>query len=63
MPVAFESANRVVSHDARGAVAGSAGELARHGATELRQHQVDGLGRDLQQLGVSARRVPNDTVT
>jgi hypothetical protein len=31
-------------HDAPGAVAGSSGELARQGTSELRQHQADGFG-------------------
>ena len=46
----------VALHDAPGAVAGSAGELARQGAAELGQHQVDGLGRDLEQLGPERHR-------
>ena len=32
-------------------MAGSAGELARQGTTELGQHQVHSLGHDLEQLG------------
>ena len=37
--------------DAPGAVAGAAAELARQSAAELGQHQIDGLGCDLQQFG------------
>ena len=42
---------REALHDAPGAVTGAAGELAWQRAAQLGQHQVDGLGRDLEQLG------------
>jgi hypothetical protein len=41
-----------------GAVAGAADELARPRSSELRQHQIDGLGRDVQQLGPERHRHP-----
>src|SRR5687767_3694597 len=41
-------------HNAPSAVAGSAGKLAREGAAELDQHQVDGLGHvDRSRLDLS----------
>jgi hypothetical protein len=44
------------SHDAPCSVAGSTGELTRQGSPELGQHQVDGLWRDLQELGSERHR-------
>ena len=37
--------------DTPGAIAGSPGEFARAGSTQLRQHEVYGLGCDLEHLG------------
>ena len=42
---------RETLNDAPGAVTRAAGELAWQRAAELDQHQVDSLGRDLEQLG------------
>ena len=52
----MRSSRNILLDDAPGTVAGTAGELARQGPTELHQHQVDGFGRHLQELRAERHR-------